>query len=104
MTDREKLDLVFRLCQVPTDTKDKSITAAGRKFHFNDGGEVDRIIDYQAAVRVTAEKTERIRRHERGWLITHASSQFAAAWERLTCIIRSFLIPKRSDVYSLESK
>lgn len=85
MTDREKLDLVFRICQVPTDAKGKSMTAAGRKFCFNAEGEVERIIDYQAAVRATAEKVERLERHGRvsGPLITHANSQYTAARERL---------------------
>ena len=86
MTDREKLDLVFRLCQVPTDTKGKSITAAQRKFLFNSSGEIDRIIDYRTAIRATAEKWEYTKRRRvvRGSLITHANSQFAAARERLT--------------------
>jgi len=53
MTDREKLDLVFRLCQVPTDTKDKSITAAGRKFHFNDGGPAFPVTDWRESSGMT---------------------------------------------------
>ena len=83
MTDREILDLIFRLFQVPTDVKGKSTTAAGRKFCFNAEEEVDHIIDYQAAVRATAEKVERLERKRTVRLITHENSQFAAARERL---------------------
>ena len=82
MNDREKLELIFRLFQVPTDTKGKSILAAERKFLFDDAGEITRIIDYQHSLRSTPDKSERLHKYvSKGRLIVHANSQFIAAGE-----------------------
>jgi hypothetical protein len=55
VTDREKLAAVFDALSVPIrqgrdslDKPTKSFHAAGRRFYFNDAGELEKIIDYVA--------------------------------------------------------
>ncbi|GAF67896.1 unnamed protein product [marine sediment metagenome] len=46
MTDRQKLSAVFNVFGCDTLPTTKAITGGGRRFYFNEAGEIDRIVDY----------------------------------------------------------
>jgi hypothetical protein len=58
MTDKEKLLAVFDAFGILYSEKGKSFLAGGRRFYFDEEGEIERIIDYVRGIRVTALESE----------------------------------------------
>ena len=58
MTDREKILTVADAFELDHEEKGRSLMMGGRRFFFNEEGEIDRIIDYKNHIVATEDSIE----------------------------------------------